>query len=198
VATSTIDSGTALAAAQRLPVRGRTPKTGYDRAEFGQTWADVDHNGCDTRNDVLRHYLTEIVVKPGTKDCVISAGKLLDPYSGQTIEFVRGQGTSSQVQIDHVVALADAWQKGAQQLDPQIREQFANDPLNLIPTSGKLNQQKGAGDAATWLPPNRAFRCEYVARQVAVKQRYHLWVTAAEQQAMVRVLNTCPDLPLPN
>jgi len=196
-ASAVSDPETALTAARQLPVKGRAPKTGYSRDEFGQAWADVDRNGCDTRNDVLRKYLTNIVVKPGTKDCVVASGTLSDPYSGKAIDFVRGQGTSTLVQIDHVVALADAWQKGAQQWTAQTREQFANDPLNLIPTSGSLNQQKGAGDAATWLPPNRAFRCEYVARQVAVKQRYHLWVTAAEKAAMVRVLSSCPEQFLP-
>ncbi|MDQ0372476.1 GmrSD restriction endonuclease domain-containing protein [Cellulomonas humilata] len=188
---------TALATAVLLPVKGRAPKTGYDRDLYGQAWKDVDRNGCDTRNDILRRDLTDQVLKPGTNGCVVASGTLLDPYSGKPIAFVRGQDTSSAVQIDHVVALSDSWQKGAQQWDTAKREAFGNDPLNLLAADGPLNQQKGDGDTATWLPPNKAFRCAYVARQVGVKYTYGLWVTQAEQDAMVGVLSTCPAEPLP-
>ncbi|MFC8798725.1 DUF1524 domain-containing protein [Promicromonospora sp. NPDC057138] len=170
--------------------------TGYDRELFGQAWADVDRNGCDTRNDVLRRDLVEVALKAGTNECVVASGTFPDPYSGETIAFVRGQDTSSLVQIDHVVALADAWQKGAQGWTDGQRKVFANDPLNLLATNGELNSQKGAGDTATWLPPNKAFRCAYVARQVAVKGAYGLWVTQAEKDAIVRVLSACPEEPL--
>lgn len=188
---------TALAAVALLEVKGRAPRTGYDRDLFGSGWTDTDRNGCDTRNDVLARDLTDVEYKPGTHDCVVLSGTLADPFSGMTIAFQRGQGTSELVQIDHVVALADAWQKGAQQWDGPTRVAFRNDPLNLLAVDGALNQQKGDGDAATWLPPNKPFRCAYVARQVAVKVAYGLWVTAAERDAMVRVLSACPDEPLP-
>lgn len=168
--------------------------TGYDRAQFGQAWADTDRNGCDTRNDVLRRDLVDVQIKEGTHGCRVESGTLVDRYSGERIHFVRGDGL---VEIDHVVPLADAWQKGAQQWTPEQREAFANDPLNLIATKTALNRQKRAGDAATWLPPNREFRCAYVARQAAVKLRYGAWVTEAEQNAMQRVLSECPGEPLP-
>ena len=187
----------ALTALQTLEIKGRAPKTGYNRDEFGQRWADTDRNGCDTRNDVLRRDLTNVVAKPGTRDCVVSSGTLLDPYTGTVIEFSRGQDTSTEVQIDHVVALSDAWQKGAQQLDAPTRTFFANDPLNLLAVQGRVNQRKGDGDAATWLPANKQFRCQYVARQVAVKARYELWVTQAEHDAIHRILQLCPDQLLP-
>ena len=189
---------TALAAVGLLEVKGRAPRTGYDRDRFGPAWADVDRNGCDTRNDVLARDLTSVTFTPGTHDCVVLSGTLADPYSGATIAFVRGQDTSSAVQVDHVVALSDAWQKGAQQWDGPTREAFANDPLNLLAVDGSLNQRKGDGDTATWLPPDKGYRCAYVARQVAVKVRYGVWVTAAERDAMVRVLSGCPDEPLPD
>jgi hypothetical protein len=188
---------TALAVALLLAVKGRAPLTGYDRALFGQAWKDTDRNGCDQRNDVLGRDLTGIAYKSGTHDCVVLTGTLADPYSGTTIAFTRGQDTSSAVQIDHVVALADAWQKGAQQWDAATRASFANDLVNLLAVDGPLNDQKGAGDTATWLPPNKAYRCAYVARQVGVKATYGLSVTQAEQDAMVRVLSTCPEQPLP-
>jgi hypothetical protein len=186
--------GTALAALATLPVKGRAPMTGYARAVFGPAWEDVDHNGCDTRNDMLRRDLVAPVPSGG---CTVLTGTLHDPYTGKMIPFVRGPGTSTKVQIDHVVALGDAWQKGAQQLSPSARLALANDPLELLAVDGPTNQRKGDGDAATWLPPNKAFRCQYVARQVAVKVRYHLWVTAAERAAIAGVLAGCPDQPVP-
>ncbi|MFT4088895.1 MAG: HNH endonuclease family protein, partial [Gordonia sp. (in: high G+C Gram-positive bacteria)] len=172
-------SGQALAQLATLPVKGRAPKTGYSRGEFGQAWSDdvpvqFGHNGCDTRNDILRRDLVDVVAKPGTRDCVIASGALHDPYTGKTIEFVRGSKTSTAVQIDHVVPLADAWQKGAQQLTVEERTALANDPRNLQAVDGPTNQQKGAGDAATWLPPQKSYRCTYVTRQIEVKATYHL------------------------
>jgi hypothetical protein len=187
----------ALAALAAVEVKGRAPRTGYARDEFGSGWVDTDHNGCDTRNDILARDLTGDTFKPGTHDCVVLTGTLADPYSARTISFQRGQETSEAVQIDHVVALSDAWQKGAQGMDPARRTAFANDPLNLLAVDGPLNMAKGDGDAATWLPPNKGYRCAYVARQVAVKVRYGLWMTQAEKNAIATVLAACPDEPLP-
>jgi hypothetical protein len=168
--------------------------TGYDRTLFGPAWADVDHNGCDTRNDILRRDLT---AKTMSGSCLVLTGTLHDPYTGKVIAFRRGVGTSNAVQIDHVVALGDAWQTGAQKFSAGTREAFANDPLNLLAVDGPTNQRKGDSDDATWLPPNKAFRCPYVARQVAVKARYHLWMTAAEKAAAVHILSGCPGQRLP-
>jgi hypothetical protein len=190
-------SGDAASALAKLPVKGRAPKTGYTRDQFGQAWADADHNGCDTRNDVLKRDMTGETLKPNTHGCVVLTGTLADPYTGRSIPFTRGQGTSEAVQIDHVVALSDAWQKGAQQLDAATRQNLGNDPLNLLAADGPSNQAKGDGDAATWLPPNKSFRCRYVARQVAVKTKYHLYVTQAEHDAITGVLAGCPGEPLP-
>jgi hypothetical protein len=187
----------ALAALGSLEVKGRAPKTGYDRDQFGQPWADTDHNGCDTRNDILGRDLTGETFKPDTHNCVVLTGTLPEPYSGRTVQFQRGPGTGEALQIDHVVALSDAWQKGAQGLDASRREIFANDPLNLLAVDGPLNMEKRDGDAATWLPPNRTYRCAYVARQVAVKISYGLWVTQAERNAIATVLSTCPNESLP-
>lgn len=189
-------AGTALALLGTLEVKGRAPRTGYDRSRFGQAWADVDRNGCDTRNDILARDLRGLTVRPGTQGCLVEAGALDDPYTDRTITFVRGELTSADIQVDHVVALSDAWQKGAQQLTEVERTAFANDPLNLLAVDGPTNAAKGAGDAATWLPPNRGFRCAYVARQVAVKATHALWVTAAERDAIARVLASCPDQPV--
>jgi hypothetical protein len=182
---------------ESLPVKGRAPKTGYSREAFGQRWADTDYNGCDTRNDMLRRDLVNIVLKPRTRGCVVSGGLLRDPYSGEEIPFIRGEGTSDDVQIDHVVSLSNAWQTGMFQRGPEERRIFANDPLNLLAVQGWLNQQKGDGDAATWLPPRKAYRCEFVARQIAVKAAYRLWLTSPEKEAMWRILRACPGQVLP-
>lgn len=193
----------ALRALDAMAVKGRAPMTGYDRDLFGPAWSDDNdeqggHNGCDTRNDVLRRDLTQVVLKPGTNGCVVLSGVLRDPYGGSLIHFVRGVGTSEAAEIDHVVALGDAWQTGAQHWSAQRRKDFANDPLELLAVDGPLNMAKGDGDAATWLPPYKPERCAYVARQVAVKKKWGLWVTAAEKAAMSRILvGSCPRQALP-
>ncbi|MDH6284118.1 GmrSD restriction endonuclease domain-containing protein [Prescottella agglutinans] len=191
-------TGQALAQLETLPVKGRAPKTGYSRDAFGQAWTDnvtVDggHNGCDTRNDILRRDLVDITLKPGSNNCTVLTGTLHDTYTSQTIAFTRGEGTSTAVQIDHVVALSDAWQKGAQQLDEPTRRNLANDPLNLIAVDGPANMAKGDGDAATWLPPSKAYRCTYVTKQVQVKAKYNLWVTQAEKDAIAQILGSCGE-----
>ncbi|MCW2777678.1 MAG: hypothetical protein JWN17_1403, partial [Frankiales bacterium] len=187
-------AGRALDLLAGLRVQGRGPLTGYDRAAFGQPWADADRNGCDTRNDVLRRDLTGVVLKPGTHGCVVLSGVLHDPYTGATVPHRRGGG---QVEIDHVVALADAWQKGAARWPWQERVALANDPLELLATSTTVNRAKSSGDAATWLPPLHAARCAFAARQVAVKAKYRLGVTAAEEGALAGLLRRCPEQPVP-
>jgi hypothetical protein len=147
----------ALALLQTISVKGRAPKTGYSRSQFGQPWTDdVDveggHNHCDTRNDILRRDLSNVVPPTG---CIVQSGVLHDPYTGKDVQFNRDEGTDVLVQVDHVVALLDAWQKGAQQWDQPKRTQFANDPLNLLAVSGKANRTKRP---ATWRRGCRATR----------------------------------------
>ncbi len=198
VATTSLTVSALNQAIEKIPVKGRAPKTGYSRAQFGQAWADVNRNGCDTRNDILARDLTGITFKSGTHNCVVLSGFLVDPYSGDLIHFLRGQSTSSLVQIDHVVSLSNAWQTGAFKLSLEERTLMANDPLNLLAVKGSLNSQKSDGDAATWLPPSKAYRCSFVARQVAVKSRYKLWFTKAEKAVIVSILSKCPNQLLPN
>lgn len=185
--------GEARLALDNLEVKGRAPKTGYDRGLFSDGWGS--YNGCDWRNRILARDLTSVSYRD---DCIVESGLLSDPYTGNVIAFTRGVRTSLEVQIDHVVAVSDAWQKGAQQLNADQRYSFYNDPLNLLAVDGPTNSSKGDSDAASWLPPNKSFRCHYVARQVAVKQKYRLWVTQAEYDAIDRVLDTCPTQKLPD
>jgi hypothetical protein len=191
------EPGLATAVLETLAVKGRAPKTGYTRAQFGPAWADVDRNGCDTRNDILKRDLTSITYRAKTRNCVVESGTLVDRYSGETINFVKGNISSMEVQIDHVVALSNAWQTGAFKLTADQRKALSNDPLNLFAVKGRLNSQKGDGDAATWLPPLKSFRCSYVAQQIAVKAKYSLWVTAPEKAAMVSILAKCPTQKVP-
>jgi len=177
----------------KIAVKGRAPKTDYSREQFGAGWNIKQ--GCDTRNIILNRDLVNTVVD---EKCNVSSGTLNDPYTGKLVSFIRGSSTSGAVQIDHVVALSDAWQKGAQQLTTMRRIELANDPLELLAVDGAANSQKSDGDAATWLPSNKEFRCQYVARQIAVKQKYSLWVTQAEHDAISDILIKCPGQLLPN
>ena len=191
---SNSDSGeVARDALAALPTKGRAPKTGYKRSQFGDGWAKA--GGCDTRNVILRRDLANAVL--GDDNCKVQTRALSDPYTGQRIAFKRGARSSTAVQIDHVVALSNAWQTGAQQLSSEQRISLANDPLELLAVDGPANQQKGDGDAATWLPSNKPFRCQYIARQIAVKKKYSLWVTPPERTAMERILASCPEQRLP-
>ena len=183
----------ALTALNKLEVKGRAAKTGYTRSQFPH-WSDPDRNGCDARNDILKRDLTDISYKSGTRDCKVIAGQLLDPFSGKVITF---STTEVVIDIDHVVALSNAWQTGAAYFDKAVRTQIANDPLNLLAVDSKLNRQKGDGDAATWLPPSKTFRCAYVAKQVAVKAKYKLWVSEPEKVAITKILSSCAGQKLP-
>lgn len=190
--TLTRTSTKATTALARLTVKGKAAKTGYARSEFGAAWADVDRNGCDQRNDMLRRDLRSVTLKAGTHGCVVLKGTLVSAYTNQTISFTRGAKTSSEVQIDHMVALENAWVSGANRWSAAKRKLFANDPLNLEAVDGTSNSQKGSSEASAWLPRNKAYRCTYVARQISVKAKYSLSVTSAEKAAMGRVLKACP------
>lgn len=182
------------AAAELLPVRGWDRVSDFRRTAFGEAWSDdVDvefgHNGCNTRDDILRRDLADLVVRPGT--CFAQTGTLHDPYGGAVIAFTRGPDTSPAVQIDHLVSLSDAWYKGAREWDDQRRRDFANDPRNLIAVDGKANFDKAFRDVGSWLPPNAAFRCEFVTRIVEVKTTYGISVSAREKDAIEDVLAGC-------
>ena len=178
----------------KILVKGRAPKTGYDRDLFSDGWGNIGE--CDARNYILRRDLKSITWRSSPR-CTVATGILNDPYTATKIYFVRGVSTSNAVQIDHVVAVSDAWQKGAQQLSASQRFSFYNDPLNLLAVDGPTNQRKSDSDAASWLPPNRKYWCSYVSRQIAVKHKYKLWVTTAERDSMRRVLKTCPNQLVP-
>lgn len=183
-------SDEAAAVLEQLDVKGRAPKTGYDRALFPH-WRDTDGNGCDADDDTVERY----AAREMADRCRESAAAMVDPYTGNELRW--GARRAGVVEIDHVVSLSDAWQKGASAWNRSKRQEFANDPINLVPTSARVNGVlKSDKDAATWLPWKRA-RCEFVARQIRVKGAYGLWVTAAERDAMARVLDSCPGQRLP-
>lgn len=174
-----------------LRVRRDRGAGGYDRSYFGEPWADEDLNGCDTRNDILRRDLEDIRFRKGSH-CVVNSGVLHDPYVGVTIHFKRGPETSPLVQIDHVVALGDAWRAGASDWTPRKRQEFANDPENLLAVEGQANQDKESSRADQWMPPREEYWCAYVSRQIDVKYAWDLTITEAEREAMIRALSTCP------
>lgn len=180
---------------QKLEIKGRAPKTGYKREEFYKSWPNID--GCSLRQRIIKREFGDTTVLDSKDKCSVIAGSFIDPYTGEHRSFTSKSDISKALQIDHVVALSDSWQKGAQYLSKEIRFQIATDPLNLLAADGPANMQKGDGDAATWLPPNKNFRCQYVARQISVKAKYALWVTEAEHNAMQKVLEKCPDQLVP-
>ena len=184
------DSKLAKDILELLEVKGRAPKTGYSREEFYSGWPTVD--GCSLRQKIIKREFGETAVLDG---CNVVAGEFEEPYTGKYVVFTKRDEISDGIQIDHVVALSDAWQKGAQYFDKETRYGIATDPLNLLAVDGVENKKKSDGDAATWLPPNKKFRCQYVARQISVKYKYALWVTDAEKNAMNSVLESCPKEP---
>ncbi|MDO5480171.1 MAG: HNH endonuclease family protein [Candidatus Saccharibacteria bacterium] len=185
------DSKLAIEVLELLEVKGRAPKTGYSREEFYNGWPTVE--GCSLRQRIIKREFGDSAVLDG---CNVVAGEFEEPYTGEHLVFHSREEISKGIQIDHVVALSDAWQKGAQYMDKTVRYQMATDPLNLLAVDGPANQGKSDGDAATWLPSNKKFRCQYVARQVSVKYKYGLWVTEAEKTAIYNILTTCPDEPV--
>lgn len=184
----TSDQSLAINVLELLEVKGRAPKTGYKREEFYSGWPTVD--GCNLRQRIIKREFGETAVLEG---CNVLSGEFDEPYTGEHKVFATREEISKGVQIDHVVALSDAWQKGAQNLDAETRYSLATDPLNLLAVDSRANQQKSDGDAATWLPSNKKFRCQYVARQISVKYKYHLWLTSAEKEAISSVLESCPN-----
>jgi len=189
-----IYSATSISALAKLKVRPLGSQSGYDRDYFSDGWGDIGY--CDLRNYILKRDLTNITWRADA-NCLVATGTLKDPYTGKVIRFVRGVKTSMAVQIDHVVALSNAWKTGAASASATTRYNIANDPLNLLAVDGPTNGSKSDSDASQWLPPNRAYHCAYVSRQVAVKVKYTLWVTTAEKTAMTKVLRTCPTFKLP-
>ena len=188
----------ALDTAKSLPVVELDTKSKYKRVEqFGEAWKDVNGNGCDTRNDILKRDLRDVTTA-GRNNCRVTSGVFDDPYTGKTIHFKYGKDTSSEVQIDHVVALHDAWMTGAQKLTQQEREALANDPDNLLAVDGPENQRKGdglclnkSGCTGMYLPPNEEYRCEYAAKFTEVKSKYNLGLTEGQKETLVPLLEQC-------
>ena len=196
VPAGTLDPAAATTALAALPVAGKTSLDGYDRGcgegegcVFGPAWADVDRNGCDQRNDVLHRDLTAVQVREGTHDCVVVGGVLDDPYTGQTVTFVKAD--AAEVPIDHVVPLAAAWVQGAAGWPAEQRQAFANDLANLMATTRAANSAKGDSTAEEWVPDDPSYGCSYASVIVTVKSRYALAVTPAESTALQSLLATC-------
>lgn len=183
------DAATAASQAEAIPlVQGVAPE--YRRDEFGDAWVDVDDNGCSTRNDVLARDLVDVTWLPD-RSCVVGAGVLEDPYTGQTIEFEFGEVSSRAVSVDHVVPLVAAWNGGAWQWSDAERVEFANDLANLEAVDGPTNSSKGGSTIADWLPPNVEHHCSYVAQYVDVVSTWDLAWEARDAAAALTVLQHC-------
>ncbi|MGW4567871.1 HNH endonuclease family protein [Streptomyces sp. NPDC004561] len=188
--TSGADEAKARSLIQKVATKGRGPKTGYARDRFGYAWMDsapggipFSHNGCDSRNDLLKRDGEKVRFRAGS-GCIVASMTLHDPYTGKSILWTKSHATM--VQIDHVMPLSYDWQMGASHWPEGKREDIANDPLNLIPVDGPTNGAKSDSGPATWLPPSKQIRCSYVVRFAQVSLKYDLPVTAADKQMMLK------------
>src|SRR5690606_29369560 len=161
----------------------------YEREAFGGGWADLDRDCQDTRNEILIRDLVDERLDAG--GCKVLTGTLHDSYTGATISFVRGLGTSDDVQIDHIVPLAYAWSAGAHRWTDAQREAFSNDPANLVAVDGPTNNAKGADGPAEWLPPNRAVHCDYAAAWAEVLRIYELTPRPADAVVLAEINEEC-------
>ncbi|ONM46983.1 HNH endonuclease family protein [Nocardia donostiensis] len=162
---------------------------------FGPAWSDEHtgpggRDGCDTRNNVLARQLTEVIHRPGTRDCVVVSGTLADPYTGERIEFRKA--AAGDVPVDHVYPLAAAWDFGASGWPDDLRVRFANDlDYNLLVTTRDANQAKGDSTPSEWLPPSRPGHCFYAGKYLSVAIRYDLPVTTADHTVLRGIAQMC-------
>jgi hypothetical protein len=182
VGSSSAGTGTA-----GLVVAAESHAGSYARKEFGQRWKDIDRNGCGQRDDVLARDLRD-TRRQGR--CVVVAGTLTDPYTGVRVSFVKAR--AEQVQIDHVVALAEAWRSGAWAWTLQRREAFANDLAVLQASAGPVNQAKSDHDPGTWRPSDPARACTWARQVVRIKIRWGLSADRQEADALAAILTACP------
>ena len=188
---TTVNAAAVRTILDEIPPTTAAPTSTYDRDSFGPAWADSDRNGCDQRNDTLARDLTAVTYKPGTHDCVVLTGTLLDPYTGREIPFIRGESTSTAVQIDHMVPLSWAFQHGASSWPEERRQQLATDMSNLTAVDGPTNAAKSDQGPGSWLPSSSSYDCTYVTRFTYVVHRYELTIDTADRDAIARVLDTC-------
>ncbi|MCB0932771.1 MAG: HNH endonuclease [Mycobacterium sp.] len=179
-------------------VDARVRGSDYRRDAFGRAWDDDNdapggRNGCDTRDEILARDLSDTTYV-STKRCprAVRSGTLRDPYTNATVAFLRGDRVGAAVQIDHIVPLAFAWDMGARDWAPELRKRFANDPANLIAVAGSANQDKGDLPPGEWMPPNRAFWCQYSTQFIEVVRGYQLAVDAASAGRLRDAIRTCP------
>lgn len=179
-------------------VSARERGSDYRRAAFGEAWDDDTgapggHNGCDTRDDILDRDLADKTYT-ATRRCprAVAAGTLRDPYTSDTVVFVRGSRVGASVQIDHIVPLAYAWDMGARDWTDERRRRFANDPANLLAVDGQANQDKGDMGPGEWMPPNSAFWCAYAVQFIDVLRGYRLVLDEASAQRLRQATARCP------
>jgi hypothetical protein len=156
----------------------------YSRDAFGTGWTDPDHNGCDARQDAIRAATTNRVT---AGPCKITRADIRDRYTGRTYP----AANPTNFDIDHVVALHDAWNSGAWTWTRARRIAFANDPADLVLTTASANRSKGDQDPSTWAPASHDGACFYARTYRAIKLRWRLHTTKPQRSAIRRTLATC-------
>lgn len=132
----------------------------------------------------------------------VNTGILLEPYTGKTIHFQRGTSNKTEggsasnrdggIQIDHVVAYAEAYRSGLDKLDFAQRDAYYNDPDVLLASQAEANNVKKDGTIAEWEPSNQTFQCDYASLQIGIKAKYGLMVDQKEHDKLAQVLASCP------
>jgi hypothetical protein len=164
----------------QVSVRDESADSGYDRDLFNH-WIDADGDGCDTRCEVLK--IERLPTLPG-----LPSGGWLSLYDGKVTE------NPSEFDIDHLVALAEAWRSGASEWDGARRQAFANDlddPRALIAVTASSNRSKSDRDPSSWQPPDKAYWCTYVTEWMAVKLKWGLAVDPIEFTALQSIVEGC-------
>lgn len=185
-----------LATLTVTPTRPPKKDPAYKRKLFGTPWADVDHNSCNTRDDVLFSWVDRAkpftAARQGRCTHDMIAGTWIDPYDGATLVFtdLKTPKQSQAIQIDHMVPLLEAFRSGANTWTPQQRLAFANDPANLTPVDGPANESKGDSDPAAW-KPKAIYQCTYARRFIGIKTKYKLSIDKPEKAALTQMLTTC-------
>jgi hypothetical protein len=150
----------------------------YDRGEFGR-WIDRDSDCLNTRHELLAALSTGPLLY-SDNGCRVLHGRWIDPYTGNLFR------DASDLDVDHLVPLHWAWQRGAWSWTREHRVAFANDPINLIAVDDSTNRSKGARGPLDWLPPNHAYQCQYVLRFWRVSRIYNLEFATDEQMALAK------------
>ena len=172
----------------RLPIGSPNEEAKYDRKHWGR-WIDADRDCQNTRAEVLIDESLGPVGFTDARECVVASGRWLDPYTGIVIEI------AGDLDIDHMVPLANAHRSGGWAWTSQEKKNYANSLSfdgHLIAVTASANRSKGARGPETWRPPDANHWCDYAINWIVVKNTWDLTASNDEWNALTEMLETCP------